>query len=85
MTARMAVPPMGTPPPATPPPLPWLFFLVAIVMAVGIAAAIAYLGVTGHLGAVIPGTGPSGGGIVLPPLLGFVFSASALLTQRLPP
>lgn len=54
----------------SPPPLPWLFFLVAIAAAVAVGATIAYLGLTGHLGAGIPGSKAPAGGLTLLPSLG---------------
>jgi hypothetical protein len=55
-----------------PPPLPWLFFLVAIVAAVAVGAVIAYLGLTGQLGAGIPGSKSPGGGVIGAPMVGLV-------------
>jgi len=68
---------MGTPLPEAPQPLPWLFFIVAIVAAVLIGSVIAYLGLTGHLGAVIPGAKAPSGGITVLPILGLALTASA--------
>jgi hypothetical protein len=43
------------------PPVPWLFFLMVIAIAIAISVAIGYLGITGAIGAGIPGSrGPSG-------------------------
>lgn len=61
----MAVPAMGVPRSSEAAPLPWLFFLVAITAAVAVGALIAYLGVTGHLGAGIPGSSSPKGGLLL--------------------
>ncbi len=66
---------MGAPPAAPAPPLPWRFFIVAIVVAIAVAAIIAYLGLTGHIGAGVTGEKPPSGGIVFLPLLGLAISA----------
>ncbi|MCI4353148.1 MAG: hypothetical protein L3K14_07165 [Thermoplasmata archaeon] len=69
--------PMGPPAHSEPPPLPWLFFLVAIITAVAVGALIAYLGVTGHLGAGIPGSSPPKGGLLFSPIGGLVLGVGA--------
>ncbi len=61
----------ASPEPASP-PLPWLFFLVTIVVAAVVGIIIAYLGLTGHLGAGIPGSKSPDGGLVALPILGWV-------------
>lgn len=61
---------MGVAPAAPTPPLPWRFFIVAIVVAIAVSALIAYLGLTGHIGAGITGEKPPGGGAVFLPFLG---------------
>lgn len=61
----------AAPAPASP-PLPWLFFLVTIVVAAGVGIIIAYLGLTGHLGAGIPGSRSPDGGLTIAPLVGLV-------------
>lgn len=81
----MADRPMGTSAPREPPPLPWLFFIVAIVAAVAVGALIAYLGVTGHLGAGIPGSSSPKGGILFAPLGGLVFRAGMQACSRIRP
>lgn len=63
---------MQGPAPEVTPPVPWLFFLVAIAVAVFVGGMIAYLGVTGHLGAGIPGSKSPSGGIVLAIIGGLV-------------
>lgn len=73
---------MGNPAQTDSPPLPWLFFLVAIVAAVAVGALIAYLGVTGHLGAGIPGSSSPKGGGLLAPFGGFVLQARARVSWR---
>jgi hypothetical protein len=52
-----------------PPPLPWRFFIVAIVVAIAVSAIIAYLGLTGHIGAGVTGEKSPGGGLVFLPLV----------------
>jgi hypothetical protein len=64
-------------------PLPWLFFLVAIVIAVAVGILIAYLGLTGHLGAGIPGSKSPSGGAVFTPLLGGAISIHNRIRGRL--
>jgi len=76
---------MGAPAEAAPPPLPWLFFAIAIAVAVAVAALIAYLGVTGHLGAGIPGSKSPTGGMIFLPLVGLVLTFSARAAGRSPP
>ncbi|MFZ0830466.1 MAG: hypothetical protein WCB18_08165 [Thermoplasmata archaeon] len=71
-------------PEPSPPPLPWLFFIVAIVAAVVVGVIIAYLGLTGHLGAGIPGSKSPGGGIVFAPILGLVSGAWSWAARRNP-
>jgi len=69
--------------PAEPaPPLPWVFFIVAIVAAVVVGFIIAYLGLTGHLGAGVPGSKSPGGGIIAVPILGLVSGASSWVARR---
>jgi hypothetical protein len=63
-------------------PLPWLFFLVAIVVAVAVGAAIGYLGLTGHLGAGIPGSKPPSSGLAIVPGLSVAVGAAAWVCQR---
>jgi phosphotransferase system glucose/maltose/N-acetylglucosamine-specific IIC component len=63
----------GTSEPA-PPPLPWLFFVVAIVMAIAAGAILAYLGLTGHLGGGIPGSSSPGNGLGSLPVVGIIVS-----------
>jgi hypothetical protein len=72
MVGRM----MGATPAPPAPPLPWRFFLVAISVAIAISAIIAYLGLTGHLGAGITGEKSPGGGIVFLPMWGLTLLAS---------
>lgn len=67
---------MGSPSVPAPQPLPWLFFIVAIAVAVVVAAFIAYLGVTGHLGAGVTGSKSPGSGITSWPLVGLILSVS---------
>lgn len=67
---------MSAPPGAPPPPLPWRFFIVAIVVAIAVSAIIAYLGLTGHIGAGVTGEKSPGGGLVFLPLVGLSLLAS---------
>lgn len=59
---------MSSSPAGAEPPLPWLFFLVAIVAAIAVGALLGYLGLTGHLGAGIPGSKAPAGGLTYIPL-----------------
>jgi hypothetical protein len=61
---------MPSPADASPEPLPWLFFIVAISAAVAVGAILGYLGLTGHLGAGIPGSKSPGGGLTSLPFVG---------------
>lgn len=73
---------MADPPDSSAPPLPWLFFIVAIIVAVAVGTIIAYLGVTGHLGAGVPGSKGPAGGLTFIPLLGLISGASGWVMRR---
>lgn len=60
----MGGPAMPEAAPEATPPVPWLFFLIAILVAVAVGAIIAYLGLTGRIGAGIPGSRSPSGGLV---------------------
>ena len=51
------------------PPRPWAFLVVVIVVAIAVSALIGYLGVTGQIGAGIPGTHPGGHSLTTLPRL----------------
>jgi hypothetical protein len=68
---------MATPHGAASPPVPWTFVVVTIVVAVAVAAVLAYLGLTGHLGTGIPGEKSPSGGITFVPFIGLVTGAMA--------
>jgi hypothetical protein len=68
----MARRPMGSAPVDPVRPAPWLFFLVTIIVAIAVAAILAYLGLTGHLGSGIVGEKSPGSGITTLPLVGWV-------------
>jgi hypothetical protein len=72
--------PMATSPGPAPPAVPWNFVIVTIVVAVAVAAVLAYLGLTGHLGAGIPGAKSPGGGITVVPFVGLAIAASVGIT-----
>jgi hypothetical protein len=61
--------PMSAAPISPRPPLPWRFFIVAIGVAIAVAAIIAYLGLTGHIGAGVTGEKSPGGGLVFLPFV----------------
>jgi hypothetical protein len=68
---------------ATPaPPQPWLFIVVLIVLAIAISSVIAYLGLTGQLGAGIVGAKSPSGGISLVPPVGLAYGLSAWVTRN---
>jgi hypothetical protein len=73
---------MGAPPVEAAPPLPWRFFIVAIVVAIAVSAAIAYLGLAGYLGAGITGERSPSGGLVFLPLIGLTLLASVRIRPR---
>jgi hypothetical protein len=68
---------MGTPPTAPPEPQPWLFFIILIIAAIAISSVIAYLGLTGQIGAGIAGSKSPSGVIAFAPLIGLVLSLPA--------
>jgi hypothetical protein len=78
----VAEPIMAASPDAAAPRLPWLFFIVAIIVAVAIGAVIAYLGLTGHIGAGIPGSKGPSGGAAFAPILGIATGASTWVVTR---
>jgi hypothetical protein len=67
---------------AAPQPLPWLFFIAAILAAIAIGAILGYLGLTGHLGAGIPGSKPPGGGVTSIPFVGVAMSVLYRIPRR---
>jgi hypothetical protein len=68
---------MATLPGTASPSVPWTFVVVTIVVAVAVAAVIAYLGLTGHIGAGIAGQKSPGGGVTLVPFVGLFLGATA--------
>lgn len=80
----MVRPTMGTPPEAPSPALPWLFFIVTIILSAAVGVVIAYLGLTGHLGAGIPGSKSPAGGLTFAPILGLALAVSTRIAGGRP-